>query len=155
VLPRNRRQTKSGALEIQSHIKYAYLQCLSMYLIFRRIGYPRSGVHLSEWMYRSARIRGGSVCGVRSFRLKKATYLECKKASVRQLVTVRSDHRRAVSSATIGVEREGRSGLLYRLAMMYYAAYLAVRARLYRADIALIDSGTTLYFALALLQVDC
>ena len=52
-------------------------------------------------------------------------------------------------------ERGGRSGLLYRLAMMYYAAYLAVRARLYRADIALIDSGTTLYFALALLQVDC
>ena len=68
---------------------------------------------------------------------------------------MRSDHRRAVSSATIGVEREGRSGLLYHLAMMYYAAYLAVRARLYRADIALIDSGTTLYFALALLQVDC
>jgi glycogen synthase len=47
----------------------------------------------------------------------------------------------------------GRGGLGYHLAMLLVAVRLAVRARTFRADVALIDSGTTHYFALAVFRL--
>lgn len=43
----------------------------------------------------------------------------------------------------------GRGGILFHLAELHYACYLAIRARRFGADFAIIDSGTTHYFFLA------
>jgi glycogen synthase len=45
---------------------------------------------------------------------------------------------------------EGGGKIRFHLARLTYAVYLAVRARRFGADLALIDSGSTHYFALAL-----
>jgi len=42
----------------------------------------------------------------------------------------------------------GKAGVLFHIAAVAYAIYLAVRARRFEADLAIIDSGTTHYFAL-------
>ena len=47
----------------------------------------------------------------------------------------------------------GSSGIRYHVALLVYALTLAVRARRFRADIAIIDSGTTHYFALAVFRL--
>lgn len=46
-----------------------------------------------------------------------------------------------------------RGGLAFHLSQVLYGAYLAMRARRYRADIAIIDSGSTHYFALVLFRL--
>jgi glycogen synthase len=46
-----------------------------------------------------------------------------------------------------------RGGIRFHLSLILYGLYLAVRARRFRADVAVIDSGTTHYFALAFFRV--
>src|SRR5262249_31794249 len=47
----------------------------------------------------------------------------------------------------------GSGGVRFHLAQIIYAFYLAARARRFGADVAIIDSGTTHYFALALFRL--
>lgn len=47
---------------------------------------------------------------------------------------------------------KGRGGAAFHLSWILYGLYLAVRARRFRADIALIDSGSTHYFVLIVLR---
>jgi glycogen(starch) synthase len=47
----------------------------------------------------------------------------------------------------------GRSGVAFHLSLILYGIYLAERARRFRPDIAIIDSGTTHYFVLFLFRL--
>jgi hypothetical protein len=60
----------------------------------------------AAFIYQRGRIRGRSGLGIRSFRLKKATLSKARKLPCAGRVAVRSDHRQAIGSATMGVERE-------------------------------------------------
>lgn len=47
----------------------------------------------------------------------------------------------------------GSGGIRFHLSQIFYGVYLAFRARLFNADIAIIDSGTSHYFALISFRV--
>src|SRR5713101_3980219 len=47
----------------------------------------------------------------------------------------------------------GRRGVFYHYSRISYAVYLAVRAKMFGADLAIVDSGTAHYFALALFRL--
>jgi glycogen synthase len=47
----------------------------------------------------------------------------------------------------------GHRGVFYHYSRLSYAVYLAVRAKIFGADLAIVDSGTAHYFALALFRL--
>jgi hypothetical protein len=49
--------------------------------------------------------------------------------------------------------QDGDGGALYHLADLYYALYLALHAWWFETDLAIIDSGTTHYFALTIFRL--
>ena len=82
----------------------------------------------------------------------------CKAAQIPTDAVSQHPRRDSLRDGVLRIENQpkpswGRSGLGYHLAMLYIAVRLAVRARIFRADIALIDSGTTHYFALAVFRL--
>jgi len=82
----------------------------------------------------------------------------CKAAQIRTYAVSQHPRRDSFRDGLLQIENRpkpswGRSGLGYHLAMLFIAVRLAVSARIFRADIAMIDSGTTHYFALAVFRL--
>ena len=82
----------------------------------------------------------------------------CKSAEIETLAISQHAPRDETKDGIIVLENRpkpswGKRGLLYHVAESYYALYLAMRARRFGADIALIDSGTTHYFALTIFRI--
>jgi glycogen synthase len=78
----------------------------------------------------------------------------CKTANIETLAISYHPHRDEMQDGMIALENRAKPrwatrGILFHLGAIYYAGYLAVRARRFGADVALIDSGTSHYFALA------
>jgi len=76
----------------------------------------------------------------------------CRAQGIAVLAISSNSRRDELTDGSIRIENRPHllrgSGIRFHMAMLTYAAYLAFRARRFGADIAIIDSGTTHYFAL-------
>ena len=118
-----------------------------------------------------AAIGPGNIVGANRSRLAGKDILEtslafseqlfayCKTAGIETLAISQHAQRDQTRDGVILIENRpkprwgNRGGLLFHLSEIYYAFYLSLRARGFGADIALIDSGTTHYFALSFFRL--
>jgi glycogen synthase len=93
-----------------------------------------------------------------SIKFSEQLFSYCKLNRIETL-GVSSHHRRErFRDGMIWIENQpkilqGRRGLSFHLATLHYACYLAFRAKRFGANLAIIDSGTTHYFLLAMFRL--
>lgn len=106
---------------------------------------------------RRAKIAGGAI-NETSIAFSEQLFAYCRVRNFETLAI--SSHARVdqLKDGVIALENrskpmQGKGGVRFHLSQIFYAVYLAARARQFGADIAVIDSGTTHYFALALFRL--
>src|SRR5262249_5574300 len=82
----------------------------------------------------------------------------CRERGIEMLALSRHRRTDCLSDGPLRLENRPRwfehaGGVSYHLGNIAYAFYLAIRARLYGADLAIIDFGSTYAFALTLLRL--
>lgn len=93
-----------------------------------------------------------------SIKFSEQLFSYCKLNNIETLAI--SSHRRPDSflDGIISIENRpkilrGGSGIFFHLSALHYACYLALRAKLFGANFAIIDSGTTHYFLLSIFRL--
>ena len=97
----------------------------------------------------------GKEINVTSIAFSEQLFAYCHLRRIETLAISSNDRADQLSDGCIAMENRAKplrnhGGIRFHLSLILYGLYLAVRARRFRADIAVIDSGTTHHFALAL-----
>ena len=99
--------------------------------------------------------RRGALAGIAvpgtSIAFSEQIFSFCRVQNITTLALSSNDRRDNLQDGNIHIENRPRllgGGIRFHISMLLYAIYLAFRARRFGADLAIIDSGTTHYFAL-------
>jgi glycogen(starch) synthase len=101
---------------------------------------------------RQAALAGLAIPGT-SIAFSEQIFSLCQSRDIATLAISYNDRRDAVVDGNIKIENRPRilngGGVRFHFSVLLYALYLAIRARRFGADFAIVDSGTTHYFALS------
>jgi glycosyltransferase involved in cell wall biosynthesis len=97
----------------------------------------------------------GKEINVTSIAFSEQLFAYCHLRQIETLAISSNERIDQLSDGCIAMENRAkplrhRGGIQFHLSLILYSLYLAVRARRFRADIAIVDSGTTHHFALVL-----
>ncbi len=97
----------------------------------------------------------GKEINVTSIAFSEQLFAYCHLRQIETLAISSNERIDQLSDGCITMENRARplrhrGGVQFHLSLILYSLYLALRARRFRADIAIVDSGTTHHFALAL-----
>jgi glycogen synthase len=100
----------------------------------------------------------GKEINVTSIAFSEQLFAYCHLRQIQTLAISSNDRADQLSDGCIAMENRAKplgnhGGIRFHLSLFLYSLYLAIRARRFRADIAVIDSGTTHHFALVLFAV--
>jgi len=95
----------------------------------------------------------GSTINETSIAFSEQLFSYCRLRNIKTLAISSNGTLDQLDDDCISVENRaklfrGRGGIRFHLSLLVYGLYLAIRARRFRASVAVIDSGTTHYFAL-------
>jgi glycogen(starch) synthase len=106
---------------------------------------------------RRARIAGNPIKET-SIAFSEQLFSYCRYCRIKTLAISSNDRVDQLEDEFVAIENRPKlfpdgDGIRYHLSQVLYAIYLVARARRFGADIAIVDSGTTHYFALAIFRM--
>jgi glycosyltransferase involved in cell wall biosynthesis len=97
--------------------------------------------------------RAGEAIHETSIAFSEQLFAYCRLRGIRTLAISSNGRADTLQEGLVGIENRGKplaghAGVRFHLSQILYGLYLAIRARRFGADVAVIDSGTTHYFTL-------